>query len=226
MTSLVGMEPHAVECAQLLVKRFNEFTETKSPINLQVWLQYYAFDTIALITVGGIWRPSHPGRRMADLCVQLSKRFGFLDTGKDNGGMIAALHSYLVYLSTVGVVHEWHSTLNWIMSLFPGSGGMHYMGKFIEQQVTEGLKHKSKGELEKDEAKPTDDFLTRLLRMHALQPNKFSMPSVFATCGTNIGAGSDTTSVSLAGIMNCLMRAPGTLTKASIRFSPPACHRN
>ncbi|KAK5230816.1 hypothetical protein LTR47_007371 [Exophiala xenobiotica] len=192
MTSLIAMEPNAVECAQLLVKKFTSFAEKGMPINLQVWLQYFAFDTIALIT--------------------LSKRFGFLDTGKDNGGMIAALHSYLSYLSKVGVIHEWHRTFTWILSFLP-SGGMRYMGGFMQEQVSEGQKQKSKGSLEKDESKPTDDFLTKLLRMHALQPDKFSMANVYATCGTNIGAGSDTTSVSLAGIMYCLMGNPQSLQK-------------
>ncbi len=51
MTSLIAMEPNAVECAQLLVTKFAEFAEKGMPINLQVWLQYFAFDTIALITV-------------------------------------------------------------------------------------------------------------------------------------------------------------------------------
>ncbi|KAK7892722.1 hypothetical protein LTR67_006959 [Exophiala xenobiotica] len=192
MTSLIAMEPNAVECAQLLVKKFADFAEKGMPINLQVWLQYFAFDTIALIT--------------------LSKRFGFLDTGKDNGGMIAALHSYLSYLSKVGVIHEWHRTFTWILSFLP-SGGMRYMGGFMQEQVSEGQKQKSKRSLEKDESKPTDDFLTKLLRMHALQPDKFSMANVYATCGTNIGAGSDTTSVSLAGIMYCLMGNPQSLQK-------------
>ncbi|KAK5240450.1 hypothetical protein LTS06_012451, partial [Exophiala xenobiotica] len=90
---------------------------------------------------------------------------------------------------------------------------MRYMGGFMQEQVSEGQKQKTKGSLEKDESKPTDDFLTKLLRMHALQPDKFSMADVYATCGTNIGAGSDTTSVSLAGIMYCLMRNPQSLQK-------------
>ena len=134
--------------------------------------------------------------------------------------MIAALHSYLSYLSKVGVIHEWHRTFTWILSFLP-SGGMHYMGGFMQEQVSEGQRQKTKGSLEKDESKPTDDFLTKLLRMHALQPDKFSMADVYATCGTNIGAGSDTTSVSLAGIMYCLMRNPQSLQKVRLRFQFP-----
>lgn len=137
--------------------------------------------------------------------------------------MIAALHSYLQYLSKVGVIHEWHNTFTWILSHFP-SGGMHYLGAFMQEQVREGQKQKTKSDLEKDESKPTDDFLTKLLRMHALQPERFTMDSVFSTCGTNIGAGSDTTSVSLAAIMNCLMRSPSTLEKVTYHIHTGSEH--
>jgi hypothetical protein len=143
---------------------------------------------------------------------QLSKRFGFLDTGEDNGGMIAALDHYLRYLSKVGIYHEWHSFLTWCLSFFPNSGSQ-YLGIFTQEQILDGQKSKPKSVLEKDESKPTDDFLTKTLRMHALQPDKFPMTAVFSTCMTNIGAGSDTTSVSLAGIMYHLMKSPATLEK-------------
>lgn len=132
--------------------------------------------------------------------------------------MIEALHKYLLYLSKVGVIHEWHSTFNWILSFLPKQG-MHYLGSFMTDQVAEGQRLRPKGSLEKDESKSTDDFLTKLLRMNALQPDKFSMADVYSICMTNIGAGSDTTSVSLAGIMYCLMRNPEALEK--VRAEPP-----
>lgn len=89
------------------------------------------------------------------------------------------------------------------------------MGAFLHEQIREGQKQKTKSDLEKDESKPTDDFLTKMLRMHALQPDKFPMSAVFTTCGTNIAAGSDTTSVSLAAILYHLMRSPEKLEKVA-----------
>ncbi|ETI27659.1 hypothetical protein G647_00108 [Cladophialophora carrionii CBS 160.54] len=192
MSSLVPMEQNAIDCARILVDRFTGFAERHVSFNLQVWLQYFAFDTIALIT--------------------LSKRFGFLDTGEDNGGMIAALDHYLRYLTKVGIYHEWHSFLTWCLSFWPTTG-TRYLGTFTQEQVREGQRTKPKSVLEKDESKPTDDFLTKLLRMNALQPDRFPMGAVFSTCITNIGAGSDTTSVSLAGILHQLMKSPATVQK-------------
>lgn len=51
MTNLVGMEPHVRQCTEAFVTRLAERTAMKIPLNLQVWLQYWAFDSIALITV-------------------------------------------------------------------------------------------------------------------------------------------------------------------------------
>lgn len=45
------MEPHVVDCTKVLVLKLREFATSRRVINLQVWFQYFAFDTIALITV-------------------------------------------------------------------------------------------------------------------------------------------------------------------------------
>ena len=69
------MEQSAVDCAKTLVEKFTGFAERYVYFNLQGWLQYFAFDTIALIT--------------------LSKRFGLLVTGCDDAGMLAAVYFIL-----------------------------------------------------------------------------------------------------------------------------------
>mgnify|MGYP002718735841 FL=1 len=54
MTSLVQMESCVVECSALLIQKLTGFAESGRPLNLQQWMQYYAFDVIGLITVGRI----------------------------------------------------------------------------------------------------------------------------------------------------------------------------
>lgn len=137
--------------------------------------------------------------------------------------MISALHSYLLYITKVGIYHECHQTLMWILSKF-SNGGMVYLGNFMRQQVEERQEQYVMGQSEKDPARPDDDFLTKLLRLHAGQPQKFSLEHVYTTCGTNIGAGSDTTSVSLAGILNCLIRNPATLRRVNAHPPPSLCY--
>lgn len=58
-----------------------------------------------------------------------------------------------------------------------------------------------------------NDFVAKMLRMHWDDPVAFPMAKVYATAITNVGAGSDTTSVSLSGVMYHLMRRPDCYQK-------------
>lgn len=55
--------------------------------------------------------------------------------------------------------------------------------------------------MDEDDPRSSGTFLKRLLNMHAENPEKISMADIFTTCITNIGAGSDTTSISLTAIL-------------------------
>ena len=52
MTSLLRVENYASECSEILVAKFNKIAESGSVIDLQQWMQFFAFDVIAMITVG------------------------------------------------------------------------------------------------------------------------------------------------------------------------------
>ncbi|KAJ4286534.1 hypothetical protein N0V90_013234 [Kalmusia sp. IMI 367209] len=58
-----------------------------------------------------------------------------------------------------------------------------------------------------------DDFVSKVLAQHEADPAKFTCADVFRTCITNIGAGSDTTSISLSAVMYHLIRNPDVLAK-------------
>lgn len=75
MSALVNYEPFVDTCSDLLALRFEEMMKANCPIDLGHWFQCYAFDVIGMITYG--------------------KRLGFLDSGHDIGGVIAALENHL-----------------------------------------------------------------------------------------------------------------------------------
>ncbi|KAJ6008900.1 hypothetical protein N7522_003916 [Penicillium canescens] len=177
MSSLIPMESCVADCTNVLIERFTEFAKSRQTFNLQNWIQFYAFDVIGLIT--------------------LNKRFGFLDSGTDQNSLITSLNSYLVYASQVGIFQELHPFLSRMLALLP-SNGIAHLGAFTLQQVSEGQRKFR----EKSSADSSDPFLKRLLNMHSENPDKISEADIFTTCITNIGAGSDTTSISLTAILH------------------------
>ena len=188
MSTLVQFEPMVEQCTSLFATRLGEFASSGRSFDLQHWLQCYAFDVIGSIT--------------------LNKRFGFLDQGEDIRGILHSIHSYLVYAANVGIYAEWHDTIRAIQrKLIPNNDSEGILA-FTQQELAErgqASDHKEEGN--------QFDFLTKTLKLHQDAPERFTMMHVITTCLNNIGAGSDTTSVSLASIVHNLMKSPDKLNK-------------
>ncbi len=125
--------------------------------------------------------------------------------------MIASIHKSLIYVARLGVYPEWHPTLFRLGKRF-GKPGLAKTFEFSGKQITDRLAATKKGESDPD----GDDFLARVLRQHDADPTAFPMEKVFLTCLQNIGAGTDTTSVSLTAILWYLITSPGPLAKVSL----------
>jgi hypothetical protein len=54
MTTLLEFEPYVETCVHHVLEKLDQFARQQQTINMQHWLQCYAFDTIGLITVGGM----------------------------------------------------------------------------------------------------------------------------------------------------------------------------
>ncbi|EKG21959.1 Cytochrome P450 [Macrophomina phaseolina MS6] len=189
MTTLLKMEEAVNDCIDIFETRFRELAGTQQTINLQYWLQCYAFDVIGSIT--------------------LAKRFGFLDEGKDPIAMLPALHRYLMWQTHVGIYAEWHAPLYRLMKLLRGNSDIAGVIAFSLRQIA--ARREANGDVEK--RVDGDDFLAKVLRLHEEEPRAFTMSDVISTCAMNIGAGSDTTSIALSGIMWGLVNNPEAFAK-------------
>lgn len=121
--------------------------------------------------------------------------------------MFDSLHGYLRYLSSVGIVNEFHKYLLPVFYIF-GGRGMAQMLTFTKAQIVDATARADAGD-----EKAKGDFLSRLMEVHKTSPEKLTHQDVFITCMTNIGAGSDTTSISLCAVLHALMTHPEAMAK-------------
>ena len=123
--------------------------------------------------------------------------------------MFTALHQFQIWAANVGIYHEWHYYLHLLSEYLPGSGGKYLIG-FSQQQLDE---HIMEAQEDKEAFAARKSFLAKALQMHWKNPDNVTMTDVFVTAITSVAAGSDTTSVSLAGIMYHLIGSPEAYSK-------------
>lgn len=119
---------------------------------------------------------------------------------------MSSIDRFMYYLAHVGIYPGLHPILSRIaMALSPSEKGMDYVSVFASRQI----EHRQRNPSEMDEKR--GDFLTKTLNMHRDNPTKFTIQDVFVACQTNIGAGSDTTAISLSSVFYHLCKYPRTL---------------
>ncbi|KAF5708566.1 cytochrome P450 monooxygenase oxidoreductase [Fusarium mundagurra] len=189
MTNLVQLEPFIDKCSAVLRDRLEEFARSGNSVEISHWMQCYAFDVIGMMTLG--------------------KRFGFLDSGEDIQGIMSSLSQYLVYCANVGVFPERHKTLFRRQMRSKTVSGLSHVREFANTQLEE-KREKVKTDEEAD-GNAAEDFVTKFLRLQAKDPGKITNADISSVCNMNIGAGSDTTSISLTSIIFNLIKYPGVL---------------
>ncbi|KAK2030248.1 cytochrome P450 [Colletotrichum zoysiae] len=196
LTALISYEPFVDECARVFKQRLEEVSVASLPINLGHWLQCYAFDVIGLITYGD--------------------RFGFLDRGEDVHGVISALESGQYTAFHLGM----YPSLSLLVArlrawLSGGKSGAGYVDRFAKQRI-EMYRANNKTatrEPEKEESGKIQSFLEKFLQKHEANPTTFTSKHIFSGVGANVGAGSDTTGISLSAIFYYLLKRPDCFQK-------------
>lgn len=197
MSSILGYEQFVNNCTSLLTQRFSEIAATGHMIDMQHWLQCYAFDVIGEIT--------------------FSNRFGFLDMGEDNDGVFRAIDNKGFYSTLVGVFPWLHA---WIFPFLPKTGGHSYILRYTTKQIA--IREQALKDPKNTEREGPPDIMTKLLKAHEENPNKVSKMDLFIMCQSNIGAGSDTTSITLSSIFYHLMTHPESYNRLQTEIDDAA----
>jgi cytochrome P450 len=188
MSALVGYEPFVDNCSSLLTSRLHSLALTSQVIDLQHWLQCYAFDVIGEITFGS--------------------RFGFLDMGEDKEGVFKAIDQRGSYSTFIGIFPWIHA---WLYPRLPTTGGHGYVYNYTLRQIEHRQRELKDPENKNREGPP--DIMTKILLAHEADPEKMTRTDLITMCQSNIGAGSDTTSITLSAILYNLLKYRHTFDK-------------
>ena len=138
---------------------------------------------------------------------------GFLDKGEDIDGAIDAVHKVMMYSSLVGVYPEWHPRLFEPLSKLKWSGasGRTFISNFVRGKIVS--LEKQRQDKEKSETIGPQNFLLKMMEARDQDPQKVTDYHLQIMGQSNVTAGSDTTAISLSGIMWYLLQNPETLRK-------------
>jgi cytochrome P450 len=184
MSSLVGYEGFVNNCTSLLTQRLGEIAQSGHTVDLQHWLQCYAFDVIGEIT--------------------FANRFGFLDMGEDKRNVFHAIDMRGVYSTFVGIFPWVH---NWLYPMLPKTGGHGYVFNYTLKQIDD-RQQSLKDPTNSSSREGPPDIMTKILTAHEEDPSKMTKMDLITMCQSNIGAGSDTTAITLSSIFYHLMKHP------------------
>jgi hypothetical protein len=96
LSNVITFEPFVDEVLDILFQQLDErFVKTQATADLADWLQYFAFDVMGTMT--------------------FSKRYGFLETGKDVNGLLQAIWDFMLTIGPVSRPARFPPYLEWIL---------------------------------------------------------------------------------------------------------------
>ncbi|KAF4423102.1 Pisatin demethylase [Fusarium acutatum] len=172
MSAVLAYEKVVDEMTAVLTRKLYGFSDESKPFDFPRFMQYYAFDVIGQIT--------------------FNQNFDMMERESDTIGLIKGIHGVLGYLAHMGLLPDLHQ-------LIPNTKGKMKRIRGIVDFTFAQIGRQKKGD-----GKPTDNsqyttFLEKLMEMQ--DAHKVSIVNICDAVGSNLGAGSDTTAITLSSAL-------------------------
>ncbi|GAB1203804.1 hypothetical protein APSETT445_002444 [Aspergillus pseudonomiae] len=187
MSAMVAYEDAVDRMTTLCIKKMNELAANRKLVSIPKFMQFYAFDVIGEIT--------------------FDQNFGMMENMGDTQGIIKELHTMNNTIGIMGLLPELQSTFRAAQRVFLRGTST---GKLTEYIWSQYWKHRNTNSGAKQKSQ-YDTFLRKVLELEAA--HKVGVDNVLDSCGSNIGAGSDTTGLTLGAALWYIYRNPDKLAK-------------
>ncbi|KAI0435574.1 cytochrome P450 CYP4/CYP19/CYP26 subfamily protein [Xylaria telfairii] len=207
--NILNYEPGVDETLSIMKEKLDsQYVDHSQVFQLSSWIQYFAFDVMGTLA--------------------FSKRYGFLDTGKDAGGILANIKQFMRTAAPWTQVPWFDAILrknrigDWFQRhLFsaPSMGVLGIVAKIINEKKIalasskRGVEQTGEGPESQSEKKTGKDFLTRYLQLYEANPGTVFPWAPTAWTFSNVIAGSDSVGSLMCTTMFNLLIYPHTLRK-------------
>ena len=125
-------------------------------------------------------------------------------------GIMEQLEFGALYSSAMGMFPSWHQTILTILSKMSTElKGTAYIDAYADSLITS----QREGKAFNTNPDGPSDFITKFLATQRDNPEKMTDKDIRVSIGANLGAGSDTTSITLSAILYYLCRNPKIMRK-------------
>ncbi|KAL4861764.1 hypothetical protein BDV12DRAFT_203700 [Aspergillus spectabilis] len=184
LSNIIKSESYVDDIIKTLEDHLNKLTESKQPVHLDKWFNFFAFDVVGEVT--------------------FSQSFGFVKAGHDIGSAIANARKLALYVSVVG-----HFV--WFHNLTIGNPLMSTLGLIPASHLFDTCV--AAIETRKKNPGARNDMMERWLNVRNTHPERMADEEVFAAAAANLGAGAETVSASLQALLYYLLQHPVYLNR-------------
>jgi cytochrome P450 len=192
MSAILSLEPLIQKVADECWQKFGEFADQSNPVPMHEWGNYFAFDVVGQLAMGG--------------------KLGFLEQGKDVDGIIKSIHDGFYLMSNMGNVPLqmfWfnNSVAQWAVKKFGGKrlNAFSVFLDWLEERVDERL-HNGLGNKRRD-------MLQHFVEAKDIKGEPVKKGDIMIEGVNILGAGADTTTIGILAILGYLLCNPAQLER-------------